>query len=72
METFKLTLEKLKQEENAIFYWLKAYENIPQRSETIYKLANHYRNKSNNNTSLMFIKQGLSIPYPNDLVLFLE
>lgn len=63
---------ELKQEENAVFYWLKAYEHIPQRSETLYKLANHYRNKSNNNTSIMFIKQGLSIPYPNDLVLFLE
>lgn len=63
---------ELKQEENAIFHWLKAYEVIPQRSETLYKLANHYRNKGNNHTSLMFVKQGLSIPYPKDLVLFLE
>jgi tetratricopeptide (TPR) repeat protein len=61
-----------KEPEKAIFNWLLAYETIPERSETIYKICNYYRNIGNNKSSLFFAKQGLSIPYPNDLLLFLE
>jgi tetratricopeptide (TPR) repeat protein len=58
--------------EKAIFNWLSAYELIPERSETLYKISNYYRNKGNNNLSLLFSKKGLSIPYPKDHLLFID
>ena len=58
--------------EKAIYNWLLAYETIPYRSETLYKICNYYRNKGLNNLSLLYLKKGLSIPFPKDLVLFLE
>jgi tetratricopeptide (TPR) repeat protein len=61
-----------KEPEKAIYNWMLAYETIPERSETLYKICNYYRNNGNNKSSLLFAKQGLSIPYPNDLLLFLE
>jgi glycosyltransferase involved in cell wall biosynthesis len=60
------------EEEKAIYYWTLAYEIIPERSETIYKICNYYRNKGKNNSSLIYLKTGLPILYPKDHVLFLE
>lgn len=58
--------------ENALYYWSLGYECIPYRSETLYKLCNYYREKGKNNLSFLYLKKGISIPYPKDLVLFLE
>lgn len=60
------------EEEKALYYWTLAYEVIPNRSETIIKICNYYRNKGKNYASLLYLKTGLQIEYPNDLVLFLE
>ncbi len=60
------------EEDKAIFNWIKAYETLPERSETLYKICNHYRNKGMNHSSFLFLKQGISIPFPKELVLFLE
>lgn len=60
------------EDEKALYYWILAYETIPERSETIHKICNYYRNKGKNNACLIYIKIGLRIPYPNDLLLFLE
>lgn len=60
------------EDEKALYYWTLAYDIVPERSETLYKISNYYRNKGKNKASLMYIKSGLCIPYPKDLVLFLE
>jgi len=58
--------------EKALYYWGLGYECIPYRSETLYKICNYYREKGKNHLSLLYLKKGLSIQYPKDLVLFLE
>lgn len=60
------------EDEKAIYYWTLGYETIAQRSETLYKICNYYRNKGKNYSSLLYLKTGLAIEYPKDLVLFLE
>lgn len=60
------------QHDNAIMEWIKAYEVLPSRSETLYRIIQHYRSHGKNNSSHLFLKQALSIPYPKDLVLFIE
>lgn len=57
---------------NALYYWMIGYDYLPKRSETIYKICNYHRLKGNNNACLVYLKTGISIPYPNDLLLFLE
>ena len=63
---------KKDEDEKALYYWGLAYESIPYRSETIYKICNYYREKGKNHLSLLYLKKGIEIPYPKDLVLFLE
>jgi glycosyltransferase involved in cell wall biosynthesis/predicted GH43/DUF377 family glycosyl hydrolase len=60
------------EDEKALYYWGLGYECIPYRSETIYKICNYYREKGKNFLSLLYLKKGISIQYPKDLVLFLE
>lgn len=57
---------------NAIYHWILGYELLPQRSETLYKICNYYRNIGKNNASMLYLKQGIKIKYPNHLSLFLE
>lgn len=60
------------EDEKALYYWILGYDSLSQRSETLYKICNYYRNKGKNEASLIYIKSGLGIPYPKDLVLFIE
>jgi hypothetical protein len=57
---------------NAIYYWTLGYDLLPERSETLYKICNYYRNKGKNNASFLYLKKGIKIPYPRHLSLFLE
>ncbi len=60
------------EEEKAIYNWTRAYECLPSRSESLYKICNFYRNKGHNYSSLMYIRTGIKITYPQHLVLFLQ
>jgi glycosyltransferase involved in cell wall biosynthesis len=51
---------------------LAAYNRRPQRAEPLYDLARHYRDRSMNDTSVLFSEAGLAIPRPAEDVLFLE
>jgi glycosyltransferase involved in cell wall biosynthesis len=53
--------------------WMQlAHQNRPQRSESIYKLAEYYRIIADHYKSYQYIKLGKSIPFPKDDVLFIE
>ena len=58
--------------DQAIAEWIKGYEVLPSRNETLYRIIQHYRYGGKNNSAHLFVKQALSIPYPHDLVLFIE
>lgn len=64
--------EKLNKPEHAIEAWIQAFNQLPKRSESLYKIAKHYRLSGKNHASLLYVRQGLKIPFPQDLVLFLE
>lgn len=64
--------EELKMNEHAIDAWLHAYNHLPRRSESLYKIARHFRIQGKNHLSLLFIQRGLKIPFPTDLLLFVE
>jgi len=57
---------------NAVFYWLKAYNFHPTRSESLYELTKHYRIIGEQRTAYMFYQVGKAIPYPKDDVLFIR
>ena len=62
----------LNQPENAIHQWSLGYDHLPTRSETLYRIINHFRNRSKNNIALSYLKTALKIEYPKDQVLFIE
>lgn len=64
--------EHLQQYEHAVDAWLQAYNYLPRRAEPLYKLARHFRIQGKNHLSLLFIQRGLKVPFPTDLMLFVE
>lgn len=58
--------------DNALKYYLEAYEFHPDRAEPLHKIAVHYRKEGKNELSYMFAKQGARIPYPDDQLLFIS
>ena len=40
--------------ENAIFYWMEAYDHLPKRVENLYEIINYYRIKSKHKLSKVF------------------
>lgn len=63
---------RIDEKEKAIESWMFAYDRLPRRSETLHKIVNHYRISGKNQLALIFLKKGITLPYPKDLVLFLE
>lgn len=63
---------KLGEMENAVFWWLEAYNKHPQRSESLYELTKYYREIGKQATAQIFCSLGLSIPFPKDDVLFIK
>jgi hypothetical protein len=51
---------------------LSAYRMRPQRAETLYELARHFRLRGDNFVSLLFTEAGLQLPYPKDDHLFVD
>jgi len=62
----------LEQLENAIHYWSLAYDHLPTRSETLFRISHALRLKGKNNLAMIYIKTALPIVYPLDQVLFIE
>lgn len=58
--------------DQALSWYLDAYETVPQRAESLQKIATHYRQKGQNHLAYMFAKQGARIPYPKDFLLFVS
>lgn len=58
--------------DQALAWYLEAYETVPQRSESLYKIATHYRQKGDNHLAYLFANQGSRIPYPKDFLLFVS
>ena len=56
---------KLADVPSAINSYLKAWDVLPERSETLYEVSKIYREQENNNLSFFFAKKGFEIKYPD-------
>ena len=63
--------EALEQWDDALHWYLEAYQYNPERSETLHKIARHYRIQGQNELSYLFAKQGERVPYPKNQILFI-
>lgn len=64
--------EEKKEWENALSYYLEAYNFNPARAEPLHKIASHYRIEGKNDLAYLFAKQGKQIPYPKNQYLFIS
>lgn len=55
----------------ALQWYLNAYQANPGRAEPLYKIACYYRHKGDKQLAYMFAKQGSKIPYPINQHLFI-
>jgi tetratricopeptide (TPR) repeat protein len=62
----------LKDMEKAVHWWNLAYDYLPSRSETLFRIINFFRINGKNNMALVYLKTALKIDYPKDQVLFIE
>ena len=62
----------LNQYENSIHYWSLAYNHLPSRSETLYRIIHRFRLLGKNHLGMLYLKTALPIEYPKDQVLFIE
>lgn len=51
---------------------LEAFDERPTRAEPLWALAQHYRTHGKNHAAMLMALKGLSIPYPQDDLLFVE
>lgn len=58
--------------ELAINEWLYAYEVLPIRSESLFRIVQEYRLKGRHQMANLYLSHGIQIPYPKDCVLFIE
>lgn len=58
--------------EEAVYWWLEAYNRHPKRSESLYEVTKYYREIGKNRLSQIFGDIGAAIPYPKDDVLFIK
>ena len=52
---------QLGKESDSLFYWLEAYNHIPERVESLYKIIQYYRKKGQNHASLLFCLKAMDI-----------
>ena len=57
---------------SAINSYLKGWDILPVRSESLYEVSKIYREQGNNNLSFLFAEKGLKIPYPKECGLFIS
>lgn len=56
----------------ALQWYLDAYESNPARAEPLHRIARYYRLHGQKQLAYMFAKQGSKIPYPENQVLFIS
>jgi glycosyltransferase involved in cell wall biosynthesis len=56
--------------EQALNWYLNAYQSDPSRAEPIQKISTHYRASGDNNLAFLFAHQGIGIPYSDDHIYF--
>jgi glycosyltransferase involved in cell wall biosynthesis len=71
MEAGNMARELGKNEE-AVYWWLEAYQRHPKRSESLYEITKFYREKGKNRLSQIFGDVGATVPFPKDDVLFIK
>jgi tetratricopeptide (TPR) repeat protein len=64
--------ESLKESENMEAWALKAFKIHPKRSEPLYLLVKHFKDKYEHFKAYQYYLKGKDIPYPKDDVLFIE
>lgn len=57
--------------DQALHWYLDAFEYRPSRAEPLYNIAKYYRQKGQNNLAYLYAKQGALIPYPNNQLLYI-
>ena len=62
----------LKESEKAFYWWSLAYDFLPSRTETLFRIIHNYRLIGKNNMALLYLKTALKIDYPKNQVLFIE
>jgi len=63
---------RLGKDEDAVFWWLDAYNRHPARAESLYEIIHYYRLKSKHALASLFLKTALFIPFPKDDTLFIR
>lgn len=58
--------------DQAMHWYLDAFEYNPDRAETLHRIACNYRLRGNKQLAYLFAKRGSMIPYPKDQVLFVH
>lgn len=58
--------------DEALQWYLDAYESNPDRAEPLQKIATYYRKHKQNHLAYLFAKQGSRIPFPNNQLLFIS
>jgi tetratricopeptide (TPR) repeat protein len=64
--------EALDDFQNALHYYLTAYEKYPKRSESLYSIVKYYREHGQTKLAYIFAKTGVKIPFPTQDTLFLD
>ena len=63
--------ERLK-DERCILYWMKAYQKLPVRAESLYEIIKYYRWHSKHQLCNIFYQIAKDIPYPTNCSLFIH
>lgn len=66
------TYQEMGNWDQALYWYLDAFQYNPQRAEPLQKIANYYRQNNQHDLAYLFAKQGSSIPYPKDQFLFVS
>jgi len=59
-------------QDEAVASWLLAYQECPERRESLYELIKHYRITSRHELCYLFYDKAVAIEYPKDKVLFIN
>jgi glycosyltransferase involved in cell wall biosynthesis len=58
--------------QDALYWWMEAYNRHPARAESIYEITKYYRESGKHAAAQVYCSLGLRIPYPKDDVLFIK
>lgn len=58
--------------ENALAWYLEAYQDNPARAEPLQRIASYYRLNGKNELAYLFAKLGSAIPFPKEQILFIS